>query len=1314
MFYSQFILAKKGPLGTIWIAAHLERKLRKNQVADTDIGVSVDSILFPEMPIALRLSSHLLLGVVRIYSKKVNYLFDDCSEALLKVKQAFRSTAVDLPPEESTAPYHSITLPETFDLDDFELPDSDLQGNYVDQHVSSKDQITLQDTMEGVIYSTSKFGLDERFGDGDTSGLDLDEELFVEKAAAPELAAGASNSDDHPQSSGGIGNEHLDDSDGDNEPVDYAQGPSTPGLWEEPNLPNVHETSACDDHREPENHAKTESVVKENLENVFPREHHNLFESHAKSPPHVAETEHHDLGSTPFTELLSTQTVSKEPTKVDALLNQRVSDKPPGFQTANDNHQNQHISAMPPGFQTPNDNHQNKHASDMPPGFQTANDNHQNFVKHQGNQENTFHPTTELESSTDKVNHVGTPLLFSHDSMPDSNLPSLRPCITFPNDETSVEGPHATEACNRNFPEAHRAQFDQNHQVRVDNVIQRELQVENINSYSNDFSTHVTQRQVQAENINRYANDFSTPVTHREVQVENINSYANDLPAPEKRLSLPHWLSDVPKSFVPESTPVEKDITSGTKRSFTESSMSDQSLNLNESSGFYSTITTPPSLNMNHSSGVFTTNTTAPGINLNQSSGFFPTNMTAPGINSNQSSGFFTTNTAAPSINLNQSSSFFSTNTPAQSLNLNQSSGFFTTNTTAQSSDFNQPSGFVTTNASSQSLNFNQSSGPFTINTSGQSVVNDDDLLSSILVGRKSSILKMKPSPPVATQSTKRRRATAPKTGVPKRKVLMDDNMVLHGDTIRQQLTNTEDIRRLRKKAPCTRSEISMLEKQFREDGIFSEPILSGVSTKLASLHNQLYNLSKIVVSYDDASLEDPKSISQIHEKNTQLEVGPSVPKGNVNFDPLAQPVDHVSKESVNFDLAAQPVDPVSKENVTFDHVAQPADPVLKENANFNSVAQSVEFPTVTDNRTHDNTAVNSDYYGSQPPQMATTEHVAEPEPFNSEHDLFGERTAMEIDPKSFPDADVGVPVIPIEVEPPTHADVVPSDTFDTSTAVTEVQVDASLQTDAPGVDSTEKMELQSVDMDANSFKSLESSVPASEPSADVASVNEVSEEKHDQEGAEYRKNEEKIVLEEDAVLTSNVASGIHNSVYNGIFGEDFGTGAVYDTEANPVLENALLDEREKPGHVTFETTEMNVEDIPTDNRVDENDEFTHTAVENDTDFLNFDDEDDGADAGADYGTDVEATRVIDNSGWSSRTKAVAKYLQIMFDKEGERGRNMVSVNNLLVGKTRKEASRMFFETLVLKTKDYIHVEQADPFETINVFPRSKLLKSDF
>ena len=31
MFYSQFILQKKGPLGQIWLAAHLDKKLTKNR-----------------------------------------------------------------------------------------------------------------------------------------------------------------------------------------------------------------------------------------------------------------------------------------------------------------------------------------------------------------------------------------------------------------------------------------------------------------------------------------------------------------------------------------------------------------------------------------------------------------------------------------------------------------------------------------------------------------------------------------------------------------------------------------------------------------------------------------------------------------------------------------------------------------------------------------------------------------------------------------------------------------------------------------------------------------------------------------------------------------------------------------------------------------------------------------------------------------------------------------------------------------------------------------------------------------------------------
>jgi hypothetical protein len=57
-------------------------------------------------------------------------------------------------------------------------------------------------------------------------------------------------------------------------------------------------------------------------------EHHNLFESHEKSPPHIAATEQmlmDDLGSAPFTEPLLAEpeavtAVSDDPKKMEDLL----------------------------------------------------------------------------------------------------------------------------------------------------------------------------------------------------------------------------------------------------------------------------------------------------------------------------------------------------------------------------------------------------------------------------------------------------------------------------------------------------------------------------------------------------------------------------------------------------------------------------------------------------------------------------------------------------------------------------------------------------------------------------------------------------------------------------------------------------------------------------------------------------------------------------------------------------------------------------------------------------------------------------------
>lgn len=71
---------------------------------------------------ALRTSGHLLLGIVRIYSRKAKYLLADCNEAFIKIKLAFRPGVVDLPEGNREAAVAAITLPEVFP-NDFEMHD---------------------------------------------------------------------------------------------------------------------------------------------------------------------------------------------------------------------------------------------------------------------------------------------------------------------------------------------------------------------------------------------------------------------------------------------------------------------------------------------------------------------------------------------------------------------------------------------------------------------------------------------------------------------------------------------------------------------------------------------------------------------------------------------------------------------------------------------------------------------------------------------------------------------------------------------------------------------------------------------------------------------------------------------------------------------------------------------------------------------------------------------------------------------------------------------------------------------------------------
>ncbi|CAH0582975.1 unnamed protein product [Chrysodeixis includens] len=188
MFYAHFVLAKKGPLAKIWLAAHWDKKLTKAHVFETNIEKSVDGILKPKVKMALRTSGHLLLGVVRIYSRKAKYLLQDCNEAFVKIKMAFRPGMVDLPEEHREAAMNAITLPEVFhDFDTAmpELNEVDIEAQF-SLNQSRAEEITMREDYGSLNLVTH----DDGFGD---MGFDTDNPDIMREAIGSEGGLEQSN-----------------------------------------------------------------------------------------------------------------------------------------------------------------------------------------------------------------------------------------------------------------------------------------------------------------------------------------------------------------------------------------------------------------------------------------------------------------------------------------------------------------------------------------------------------------------------------------------------------------------------------------------------------------------------------------------------------------------------------------------------------------------------------------------------------------------------------------------------------------------------------------------------------------------------------------------------------------------------------------------------------------------------------------------------------------------------------------------------------------------------------------------------------------
>ncbi|KAM7280060.1 hypothetical protein ACFE04_007194 [Oxalis oulophora] len=1214
MFYSQFILAKKGPLGTIWIAAHLERKLRKNQVADTDIGVSVDSILFPDMPIALRLSSHLLLGVVRIYSRKVGYLFDDCSDALLKVKQAFRSAAVDLPPEESTAPYHSITLPETFDLDDFELPDNEMfQGNYVDRHIGAREQITLQDTMDGVVFSTSQFGLDERFGDGDTShiNLDIDEELLLGKndIFKDDEVSGANLEESLQPMSPCEENENEEEmTDYTSQPVlvhsnenqpgglptipeldEYAQAPSTPGLVQEPNLPTIQKTLANDDHLEVEDPSLTQIGTNDSTKDACNEPGYLNADIDGVSSLH--NHSNHDA-----LQCMAPEENGYHSKDGEIQNEQFLEDSQPDL-----------VKTFPSVSETSEtlieeSTEQNGIPTSMPVGDQTVGNCGDSIVGLEKvvTSPDCSHATSDFEKA-DLVNKTGA---LNAGANVDFNMKS-QPAIP---EEANFEQMHVLQPCSH--PDAssikvvldagENADFNMKSQPAIpDKANFEQMHVLQPCSHPDVSSIGGEEHPATGNEIEEDTRkldeqaDITIPTNNHLESTDSVA--ASDLPAPERLLSVPEDLHGKAGglALTPEKEAaleggdaftIASELVSGRKRSFTESTITVESINSVETFG---------------------------GTRFKRTA---------------------------------------------------------------------------------------------------ESIPDDDDLLSSILGGKR-TFLKIKPTPPVreVTSLKRPRSAQVQRPSAMKRKILMDDNMVLHGDTIRQQLMNTEDIRRLRKKAPCTQPEILMIQRQFLEDEIFSEPIFTGMSKELIWLHNEKYDLSEITIFQDDenqtsieiAMDQEDSAIPNASEPIVEHDTEANHPEGSVILSAT-----ECTEQSVEHDTEAHPPEgSLQIKNQLGNEFLDPSS--FDTDGHLNSITDLAEIR----NTQHENTGEVTEMEIETDNLHKTDDQNIDPQPVDEE--------IVDVDTGdvklSNEQKDSGMVMVENELEEEASKNFA----VESGDGEAEIKTDGQIHNSSI-IDSSEQLEDQNIGdqpvgleselEDANKSFAVESGDGEAEIKTDGQTHDSAIIDNSELVEDRIENNNMGEIINEDRLVASNVNLDSMDPTLNFACSEE---PRIVSEELSGAKHDLLNDDENSPAQKADVQRELNTEIDGFDPSMEERGGFENIEDGIDTEFLNVDDDDvvEEDDGGMDG---VDETRLLENTGWSSRTRAVAKYLQIIFEKEAVQSRKALPMDNLLSGKTRKEASRMFFETLVLKTKDYIQVEQLTPFDNIKIKAKGKLMKSDF
>ncbi|ETS63442.1 hypothetical protein PaG_01725 [Moesziomyces aphidis] len=210
MFYSTDILSRrKSGLGIVWLAATLGdrsviRRLSRREILGVDIAKACAYLCTPTEPLALRLSSQLLYGVVRLYGHQTELLFQDVFHVQAHIRRRVLTTVTptsatyDIDMRTTTKAVSAITLPLdlTFFALDFNQATIELLGRW-SVEPPQREEVELEDgfrtptparfveaeeriTLPGRAFEEEELGMPRAFGDetmpmsGEGEGLEAE------------------------------------------------------------------------------------------------------------------------------------------------------------------------------------------------------------------------------------------------------------------------------------------------------------------------------------------------------------------------------------------------------------------------------------------------------------------------------------------------------------------------------------------------------------------------------------------------------------------------------------------------------------------------------------------------------------------------------------------------------------------------------------------------------------------------------------------------------------------------------------------------------------------------------------------------------------------------------------------------------------------------------------------------------------------------------------------------------------------------------------------------------------------------------------